>query len=201
LVDRLSVTERQLLARVDSDPDCYGILRPRGTPRSIKSVSRDTALLLFTLQNASTLPQYVIESLGEQCEFVVGQMVLDGILEVEINGEMLSGPAACEFILSERPPSQHQTALAALSDEAIQYADALGIVEPADLSARLYMYNRVPASRRWRRLIPDQSAVEAYLGVHDKATVEVLERRWLRLQPQAATGWMAWQSLTAAHAP
>ena len=33
------------------------------------------------------------------------------------------------------------------------------------LSARLYTYNRVPASRRWRRLFPNEESVEAYLGI------------------------------------
>jgi hypothetical protein len=199
LFDRLSIAERQALGRLGNDPDCYGILRPKDARRSVKSVSRDTALLLFTLQSASRLPQYVIESLGRQCEPVIGQMVLDEILEIEVNGEFVSGPAACEVFLGEQAPTAHETLPAALSHDAIEYADALGIVNPAELSARLYMYNRVPASRRWRRLFPNEESVEAHLGIHENATVEMLERRWLRLPPQTATGWFAWQSLKRTH--
>ena len=126
-------------------------------------------------------------------------MVLDEILEIEVNGEFASGPAACEVFVGERAPTGHDTLPAALSHDAIEYADALGIVNPAELSARLYMYNRVPASRRWRRLLPSEGAVEAYLGIREKATAEVLQRRWLRLAPQTATGWFAWKSLQATY--
>ncbi|MGA2760945.1 MAG: hypothetical protein ABSF08_11560 [Candidatus Cybelea sp.] len=131
---------------------------------------------------------------------MIGQMVLDEVLEIEVNGEFVSGPAACEVFLGERAPTGHETLPAILSHDAIEYADALGIVDPAVLSARLYTYNRVPASRRWRRLFPNEESVEAYLGTREKATVEKLERRWLRLSPQTATGWFAWQSLQATHA-
>src|ERR1700688_250198 len=84
LFDRLSPAERQALEGLGRDPDGYGVLRPREDARhlSIKSVSRDTALLWFTLQNAGPLPRYVVETLGKQCDQVIGQMILDGILEI-----------------------------------------------------------------------------------------------------------------------
>lgn len=51
LFDRLSPLERQTLEELGRDPDGYGILRPREDPHlSMKSVSRDMALLWFTLQ-------------------------------------------------------------------------------------------------------------------------------------------------------
>jgi hypothetical protein len=186
-----------MLASLGNDTGCYGILRPKDARRSIKSVSHDSALLLFTLQNASRLPQYVVEALGKQCESVIGQMVLDEILEIEVNGEFVSGPAACELFLREQAPTAHETLPAALSHDAIEYADALGIVNPAVLSARLYTYNCVPASRRWRSLLSTENAVEAYLGVREKSTVEALDRQWLRTAPQTDTGWLAWRSVQA----
>jgi hypothetical protein len=122
-------------------------------------------------------------------------MVLDEILQVEVDGELVSGPAACDALFGERIPLRHETLLAALSHDAIEYGGALPIVNTAELSARLYTYNRVPASRRWRRLLSAEDAVEAYLGVREKATAGALKRGWLRVQSQTAAGWLAWQSL------
>ncbi len=183
------------------DPDCYGILRPRNDPRfSIKAVSRDTALLLFTLQTASLLPQYVIDALGQQCDSIVGQMVFDGILEVEANGKMLCGPAARNVFYGETPSGAPQSALAVLSREALEYGEALSISDVATLSARLYTYNGIPASARWRRLLFDQAAVETHLGLREASVARILDRRWVRLPSEATShAWMAWQSLVAPH--
>jgi hypothetical protein len=178
------------------DPDCYGILRPRTGPTlSIKSISHDTALLLFTLHNASLLPQYAANALGQRCDSVVGQMIFDGILEVEVDGKMVSGTAAWDVIYGERSPIAPQGALAALSRQALEYGEALSISDVAVLSARLYSYNAVPASSKWRRLFIDQGAVEMHLGIREATMAGTLHRRWVRLPSESANqAWMAWQS-------
>jgi hypothetical protein len=182
--DRLSPLEGQALAALRRDRDAYGILRPREDERlTIKSVSKDTALLLSTLRTASPLPQYAIDALGEQCDSVIGRMVLDGILEIEAHGTMLSGPAALELVVGERAAAKSEGVLAALSRRALQYAERLDGLEPAALSARLYAYNRIPASARWCRLLRDESAVEAYLGIRDGDPARML-----------ADGWIVWRS-------
>src|ERR1700693_2312962 len=102
LFDKLSPSERQVLEGLSRDPEGYGVLRPReDAGLSIKSVSRDMALLWFTLQRAGPLPRYVAESLGEQCDQVIGQMVLDGIFAIEAGGEMLTGLSACGLVYAE----------------------------------------------------------------------------------------------------
>jgi hypothetical protein len=59
LFDRLAESEKHLLREVAGDPDCYGVLRPREhSPLSMKAVSRDTALLLFSLREAGPLPRF-----------------------------------------------------------------------------------------------------------------------------------------------
>ncbi|MGA8475234.1 MAG: hypothetical protein WB681_09210 [Candidatus Cybelea sp.] len=196
VLDRLSAAERQALEALSRDPDCYGILRPRDDAAlSIKSVSHETALLLFTLQSPSILPQYVVSALGRRWDSVIGQMIFDGILEVEANGKMLSGPPARNVIYGETLSGAPQTALAVLSREALEYGEALRISDVATLSARLYSYNGIPASARWRRLLCDQAAVETHLGVRDTAVARMLDRHWARLPSEATSHtWMAWQS-------
>ena len=196
LFDCLPAAEQQALGALGRDPDGYGVLRPREDPRlSLKSVSRDTALLWLTLQNPAPLPRYVLQTLGKQCDQVIGQMVLDGILEIEADGRMLSGPAARALICGEQAESEPESPLAALSRRALEYAEALEISDAAALSARLYMYNRLPASARWRRLLPDEAAVERHLGILNGALARMVERGWMRLPSGgSASGWIAWRS-------
>ena len=92
LFDRLSEAERQLLRGVAEDPDCYGVLRPReDSGLSMKAVSRDTALLLFALREPGPLPRFAAQAMGADCANAIGRMVLDGILEVDLNGAWISG--------------------------------------------------------------------------------------------------------------
>jgi hypothetical protein len=195
LLDRLSDAEQQALEGLKRDPDCYGILRPRTTGLSIKAASRDAALLFFTLQNPGPLPRYVEQSLGEQCDRAVAQMVLDGILEIEVGEAMLSGPAAHSYICSDLPVPEQEGYLAALSRRALQYAEMLDISDAAALSMRLYNYNRLPASPRWRELLPDEAAVERHLGIKNNAG---RLSNWARVEQGADKApWLAWQSLRA----
>ncbi|MEO6835977.1 MAG: hypothetical protein ABI231_08735 [Candidatus Tumulicola sp.] len=161
----------------------------------MKSVSRDTALLLFTLQMPGALPRYAARALGEGCDSVIAQMILDGILEIEAGGRMLSGPAAHALVCGDPSARLPQNSLAALSARAIEYAATIAIAGHAALSQRLYAYNRVPASQRWRSLLPDEGAVDLHLGIRNDAAARMLDREWIRLPPAAGEGgWIAWQS-------
>lgn len=193
LLDRLPEAEQQMLERLKGDPDCYGILRPRTSGSlTIKAASQNAALLFFTLQNPGLLPRYVEHSLGEQCDQTIAQMVLDGILEIEVGGKMLSGPSAHSHICGDQPAPEKENFLAALSRRALQYAETLELNDASALSARLYNYNRVPVSPRWRELLPDQAAVVRYLGIEDDPAAL---RGWTRIEHGANQWpWLAWQS-------
>lgn len=196
LFDRLSESEQRALGALARDPDGYGVLRPRTDAHlSVKSVSRDTALLLLTLQMPAPFPRYVVHALGTTCDQFIGQLILDSVLEVEIDGKMLSGPAAHALVCDERPFSGPRGALATLSWRALEYASALQILDPVVLSARLYMYNRVPASSRWHRLLPNRAAVEDHLGMENGICSRMLGRGWTRtFSSEDPPAWMAWQS-------
>src|SRR5262249_39893925 len=128
LFDRLSPAQKSVLNDLRSDPDLYGILLPReGTGLSIKAVSRDTALLLFSLQQPGTLPHYVIETLGEQSNGTIAQLVLDGVLEMSCNGTFVSGSDAYTRIIDVQISPASQGTIARLSIVALQYGQALEI--------------------------------------------------------------------------
>jgi hypothetical protein len=194
LFDRLTPAEQLGLEALSRDPDCYGVLRPRNTLLSMKAVTRDTALLLLTLRSPSLLPRYAIAALEDRCDSVIGQMVLDGILEIEANGEMLSGPAAQKLVSGEAKSAETGGSLAALSQRALEYAETLEVADQAALSSRLYMYNRVPASSRWYRLLADEEAAQLHVGIRAGGAARMLDAGWIRVLPQSGGGWMAWQS-------
>ena len=159
LFDRLSESELRALRGLAEDPDYYGVLRPRNeSGRSLKAVSRDTALLLFSLEQAGPLPRYAVKTLGGDLAAAIGRMVLDGILEIEANGEMISGPEACALVYATPVAPESEGRLAAISRRAIEYAASLELGNPLELSARLYSYNCIPASHRWRKVLPEHNA-------------------------------------------
>src|SRR5206468_10321692 len=83
--------------------------------------------------------------------------------------------------------------LAALSEEALRYAQALPGAEPLRLSASLYGYNRRPLTPRWRRLLPDAAAVPRFLGIAPGGPwAAAVARRWQARPP--APGWISWRA-------
>jgi hypothetical protein len=119
-------------------------------------------------------------------------MVLDGVLEVETGKGMLSGPAAYEQV-HRRPPPTGLGALTALSNRALEYAASINIDDRTLLAGRLYAYNAVPISARWRRLLSAEPAVERYLGIESDGS-RLAEREWERVPSYAdGNGWFAWR--------
>ena len=193
LYDRLSEPEKHVLRSLAEDPACYGVLRPRAdSTLSMKSVSQDTALLLFSLQAPGLLPRFAVEALRDECDQVIGKMILDGVLELEIDDAMVCGPAAFAVLSGAGVIANHVGTLAEMSRRAIDYAAALELADPIALAGRLYRYNTIPASRRWRELLPDDGATAEYLGLVGGAAGRTLAGEWRSL-PESE-GWISWQS-------
>jgi len=191
LFDRLSAAERDTLRGLADDPDGYGVLRPReNAALGVKAVSRDTALLLFSLQQPGRLPRYAARAMGDDSAATLAKMVLDGILQVEADGRMISGPEASN-LLAATETDENPGTLAAISRRAIEYAAALGLSDPREISARLYAYNCLPISPRWRDSLPNDAATASYLGLADGPAFQTLSANWRPLQESAA--WIPWQ--------
>lgn len=200
--DHLHPEQQVLLTDLQKDPDLYGILQPhQPIGLSIKSVCRDTALLYFSLQHPSELPAYVKDSLGKSCNQAIAQLVLDSVLEIEGErgrgvGEFVCGSDAYELLYEAKRPIIGQGKLAQLSIEALQYAQTLEIDDITKLSARLYFYNRLPASPEWLRCLPTPEAVAVYLGIQEGGSnLRLLRQNWssISLSPPY-NRWHIWQS-------
>jgi len=196
LYDRLTAGEREALADLRRDPGFYGVLRPppgaeRPTGLGLKAVDRETALLLLTLREPAPLPAYVRELFGHDAGRAVAQLVADGVLEVAAGDAFVSGAGAFH-LLAPAEPGRAGGAIAALSRDALRYAQALPIDEPLRLSGRIYGYNRRPLTPRWRRLLPDTAALATYLGIAPGGPAAgAFARRWTPLAPSPA--WLSWQ--------
>jgi len=193
--DRLAAEEQMLLAELREDAGFYGILRPReGSGRTIRAVDRDTALLWLGAQSPGRLPFFVWESESELplAERRVTQLVLDGVLEIEMEGAYVSGARALD-ILPKRDAGAATGRLRALSHDALRYGETLGLENPEELAARLYTYGGVPLSPAWTRRLQNSDDVLAFLGVtpgtplHDRLT-----SRFTRAADKDESSWISW---------
>ena len=186
LFDRLPHGEREALRGMRADPDFYGILRPRnGAALGIKTICRDTALLVLTLDRPGPLPGFVRDD--PEAAAQVAAMVLDGVLELRHGGAWLCGPAAHDAVRggAAPPAADAGDAVGRLSRAALRHAQALEIDDPLVLSARLYHFNRHPASPVWRRRLPHAEAVAAFLGASR------VGGGWDAVQ-RTGSPWLAW---------
>ncbi|HEX4716362.1 MAG TPA: hypothetical protein VH164_15685, partial [Ktedonobacteraceae bacterium] len=179
MFDRLPPDQQEVLRDLTKDPEFYGVLvPPPGSQRKTKSACQSTALLLYTLMEPGPIPSYVQTALGERANQSIAEMVLDEVLMIEQEGEFVCGSAAYDLLYSE--PSKEETTeettapLSDLTRNALEYGQALDLEDSNMLSARLYAYNRVPLSPRWKRLFPDRDAVAKWLGIDRKGDLRAM---------------------------
>jgi hypothetical protein len=193
--DRLSPTEKSALSALTSDADFYGILRPKVPGLNLKSVNRDLALLFSTMANPGTMPSYVEAELGRSFAGFVTQLVLDQVFEVEHEGTFVSAASAQHLFGAERghrPASR----ISELSQRAVQYAQHLDIDEAAVLGARIYFYNRQPASPQLAAEFLGEGRLAKHLGINEETPFGTrLKQKWSKV-PEEPTlqGWRMWRS-------
>ena len=164
--DRLSTDQQEMLADLKKQPEFYGVLRPAGDSRmTVKSVSRETALLFLTMKEPGALPEYARALLAADKGAGISRLVLDQVLEIEDAGRFLSGAEAYELLYGPSASHSATGGLQELSRRALQYGAALDLADPFQLSLRLYNYHRLPITSRWRDAYPNRQAVAERLGV------------------------------------
>jgi hypothetical protein len=188
--DQIDEREQRPLKPLAAEPDFYGLLAPPANSElPAKSVSRDAALLFLTLREPACVPQLLTNLFGAEVQGRVRELVLDGVFEVERAGKFVSGAAAFPELAGhggELPGSR----VAQLSTDAIAYAAALEDLPVGDLAARLYMYNRAPATPQLQLQFADDDRLIHFL-TGDTAATRQLESHWVREISQGA--WLMWQ--------
>ena len=184
LYDRLPPEYQQTWQSLLNDPDFYGVLWPRENhAKQIKAVDQQTALLFFTLHQPGAIPTYVQKKLGDRCNQIIAELVLDGVLEIAADEqeEFISGPGAHKHIYQSTNLELGRGHIAQLSFEALRYAQKLSYENSSVISSKLYFYNTIPVSPSWRRRLPEPDAVLSYLAI-DKPGVNqsTLAKYWRR---------------------
>ena len=191
LFDRLEPEEQaHILEEADGRPSPYGLLRPVGeSGLEPRVVSTDTALLFLTLAVPGPCPQYVRARAGDGLALSLGRLVLDGILEVEVDGAFRSGAAAWSPLVSGAGSGVRGGRTAALSEDALRYGQALislAAVPVELLATRLYLYGRRPLTPTLARLATSEVILEE--------ASPVLRRGWTETsQASPDSPWRSWQ--------
>jgi hypothetical protein len=193
--DLIDDRDQRALKPLTAEPDFYGLLAPPADSEiPAKSVSRDAALLFLTLREAACVPHLLLSLFGADVQDRIHELVLDGIFELEQEGKFVSGARAFPA-LAGRGSDAPNSRVAQLSMDAIAYAAALEGLPVSDLAARLYMYNRSPATAQIQRQFANDDQLMAYL-VNGTATMKQLETHWVREISQES--WLRWHRPAAA---
>lgn len=168
--------EARRLAPLAEDSEFGGVLVPRrGTPRLTRALSRAAADLFRSRTRPGT-----IEPARAGGSDALARLVLDGVLEVEVDGAFATG-AAAHGVYFDGLPLEGRSRLARLSLDAVRHGEALGLPDPRVLHRRLYQFHARPVSPGWRRRLGTESAVAAFLGVRrgsGRGLGHAVERGW-----------------------
>lgn len=194
--DRLPASEQARLADLAHGGDFYGVLV--GGQQS-KAVDPETALLVLSLRSPGRIPTYVRSQLGAEAARSVAELVLDEVLEIETPDGFVSGPAAQAHVFDDHGRTEAPAhPLGALSQRALQYAEALDHLPHEALALRLYHFNALPITASWRRRLRDAEAVTDWLQ-----GAGALRDAWERVRSEETPGWISWRlrGTPVAHLP
>jgi hypothetical protein len=196
--DRLRGPHFEALRSLGEEPDFFGILiPPEGSVLPVKSVSRDAALLFLALREPDCLPHLLDSLFGAGVDDRARQLVLDGVFEIELSGNFVSGAAALRQ-LGWHGAVASGSRLARINADAIAYAAALEEVPAQDLAVRLYLYNTAPSTPALQRRFATDERLFGFLLEASEATRQRLTR-W-RSEP-VGDSWISWSTAGSAWRP
>jgi hypothetical protein len=187
---------RQRLSLRTTLADSAAVLVPRDPGLSAKILDADMACLVRSVVVRGAVPDPLV---ADDAAAATLRLVLDGVLEAHIDGQWVTGAAAGDHLLPPPAGVDPASRLGRLSAEAARYGQALGACEPPVLSARMYFYNRIPASPLWRDRIGSEADLAARVGLTGPGRLAALvAARWHEVAPSART--VAWRAFRTAPA-
>jgi hypothetical protein len=190
--DELDPTEQQRLAALREDPDFFGLLKPVGSLLPAKSVSKEAALLILTLQHARRIPTLLASMFGEDLS-PLHALVADGILEVAHDGGFVSGPEALPLFAGtvRATPPPHPTSR--LSIEAIECAASYEGLDAAALARKVYAYGRQPCTEAIRARFARDRDLLSFLAA-ESPVADLLSEGWTAVDAAADDPWLIWST-------
>jgi hypothetical protein len=182
----LQASDVGTLEELVGDPRFAAVLLPHAADGlGTHALDAATTDLFRRLECPARLPPGIVATLGARSTATVLAWVFDHILEIEGSVGFVTGPAALESVLADEGPAESGPASTdARSIEALRYGQALPILDPVALSARLYFYNRLPISPDWRTRLASPAAVDSFLGLRPGSRLARRVRRdWVEESP------------------
>jgi hypothetical protein len=189
----LRTDDFQRLSSIRFGSEFASFILPNEPGLSAKAVSADMGTLLASLRSPSELPPAARVEF-EKDHASLQRLVMDSVLEVESEGRFLSGVEAAVVLGVKIPNSRLHSRQSRLSIEALRYGQALHLTDGPVLAARLYLYNSMPVSPRWTRLLGSETDVRKYIGLdRSSSTRRLLDRSWKAGVAPGAPGWVIWR--------
>jgi hypothetical protein len=179
-LDDLEPAEQKGLGILVDDPEFYGLLKPKNPRLPAKSVSKEAALLLLTLQRARRVPALLASIFGGDLG-PLHALLADGVLEVEQDGVFVSGLEALSLFAPapSTPSTSAQQATSRLSQAAIECAASYEGLDAGTLAEKIYAFGRLPCAEPLRRRFENDAALLSFLAVED-GVASVLASSWVR---------------------
>jgi len=174
----LDQPEQSMLAGLLTREDVFGVFRPREMNElNYKVAYKDVALLYYFLQHPSKLPLHLRNHFDDEANNTMAKLVMEGILEIEQNGNFFSGLQARPVIFKTQRHEEMESRsyISKLSEEAICYVLSLKHTDMSLLARRLYSYNTIPSLQK-----------------HDDLTSLGEVREWTAQEPTKKYNWLSW---------
>jgi hypothetical protein len=195
--NQMSQDVQNTLITLYDDVNVYGVFLPvLNLPGLIPKVAyREIALLYLHLQHSACLPRYLIASGDRKINQIIAQLVLDNILEIEFNGDFVSGPASVKTLFGETffEKDVIPDKLSHLSMDGIRYAWMLRNHEAKKLAGKLYSFNTTPWDARSKLEFNNARTVNEFLFPSSELSLnDLLDKKWKVIYAENETGWFAW---------
>jgi len=192
-VEELTDDQKKRFRHLISSKNCYGFLHaPREAKLTVKTVNRSFAEFLINLRKPKIIGDILAsykQGTDEEKRQLLIRLVLDSVLEVQENGEFVSGVEAVNRVLLSSDDiaggiveDDNKNFSQVVSQKSIHFALNSAIIHPQDISFYLYNFNRIPISLRWRQRLPDENAVAKFLNLEDSDSWHGMPE-WVKPQP------------------
>jgi hypothetical protein len=191
------MVEKEILSGLYDEPEVYGVFAPTQEAANLtqKVAYKEIALIYLHLTQSSLLPRYFYLSGSENQSKTIAQLILDGILEIEDEGNFVSGTSAVKSIFGQILSQEAGIPgrLSVLSTQAIGYGLLLGGLDMRLLSRKLYSYNTLPWDEQARSAFTAKHSVKEFLfSTGGKEIKNLLKNSWEPTNLEEKKYWFSW---------
>jgi hypothetical protein len=182
------------LVDILEDEDIFGIFVPTNpnSNSAHKIAYKEIALLFYFLQTAGRLPLFIQRNYDDEINRILAKLVLDGILEIEWQGEFVSGVLAQEALYEQVSKiNTEYSHIINISTKAINYGLNLQDIDTRSLATKVYCYNTLPVNETAFINLKDSLTIEKFLGIDNNFQRKRL-KGWTKQVPSDKFSWLSW---------